>query len=157
MPKGISGSGGVDTSGLGELISELHTVLDVQQQINKTNVAPKADDTDIKKINAEISGLRKNIENTQRTNLELWNTKDIQKTVNSTINSIDKIYNKFKDSPDSMSESVRKNFLESYTVLETYGNRFGQNLTGKYQNLFSGLTSVLNKEVSSSIDRKSVV
>ena len=151
MPNGITGSGGVDTSALDGLISKLESVLDVQQQVNQNKIAPKADDTDIKKINNEISNLRKNIENTQRTNLELWNTKDVQKTVNSTINSIDKIYNKFKDTPDAISEDMRKSFLESYTILETYGNRFGQNLTGKYKDLFNGLTSILNKEISSSM------
>ena len=148
MPKGVTGSGGVDTSALDGLVSRLESVLDTQNKINQTKLTPKADDSEVKKLKKSINELWDEARNTKRTDLELWNTKTVKKDIDSikkeALNSgvdIEKFIESFDISKIS-SESISKGekyFLKFYAFLETYSNKFGQEISSIYKNIFDSI------------------
>lgn len=142
MANGISGSGGVDSSSLDYLLGQLNNILSKQSEINNTKLNPKADGGELKNINKQLSELRENINKTERTNIELFNTKAVQRKIHEAQDSIDNILKRIDNSTDQMSSDMQKSFIENFKVLELFGKRFGENLVSEYQDIFKKLTNI---------------
>lgn len=166
MAKGITGSGGVDTSALDGLISKLNSVLDTQQEINQIKIKPQADDSDIQKVKKSVEDLWSEARNTNRTKLELWDTKTVQKEIGNITAKLEELAKSFDISKES-SESVsltEKEFLRLYATLKQYSDKFGQEISSTYKNMFNSifknadvfkqddLSAYFNKYLSSASD-----
>lgn len=166
MAKGITGSGGVDTSALDGLISKLNSVLDTQQEINQIKIKPQADDSDIQKVKRSVEDLWNEARNTNRTKLELWDTKTVQKEIGNITAKLEELAKSFDISKES-SESIsltEKEFLRLYATLKQYSDKFGQEISSTYKNMFNSifknadvfkqdyLSEYFNKQLSSASD-----
>lgn len=141
MPKGISGSGGVDSSALDGLINQLNNILDKQNEINATKVSPKADDKGLKPITKTLEEIRNEAKNTSRTNIELWNTKALKKQIGEAKKILDDSLKSFDISKIS-SENIsgfEKEFLNAFATIKTYSEKYGQEIASEYQNMFDAI------------------
>ena len=142
--KGIKNSGGVDDTKLDAIIDKALSVLDVTDKINNTPIKPKTDDSEIRKLTKSIDQLWEEARNTKRTNIELWNTKAVQKQVNDAENILNDFVESFDISKIS-SEQINKDekqFIKSFATLKRYSEQFGQDINQTYQNIFD---SIFNK------------
>ena len=144
MANGITGSGGVDTSSLDGLLQRLEDILTTQDKINSTNIKLKADDSEIKQVKKSVDDLWKEARESQRTKLELWDTKSVQKEINGITAKLEQLIKGFdisKISAENIS-STEKDFLKLYATLQQYSNKFGQEISSSYKNVFD---SIFNK------------
>lgn len=145
MPNNLSGNGGFSTSDLREALGYLKDIRDMQEQINTINVSPKADDSDIKKLNKEISELKQNIENQPKTTSQLFDTKIIQNNINKAQSQLDKFYDKIKSKERDLTPLQTKSFLQNYKTLEKYTEHFGEDLISKYKSIYDEMMASYSK------------
>lgn len=141
MANSIGGNGGVDTSSLDHLLSQLNNILDKQSEINSTRIKPKSDDSEIKKISKSIEELRDEAKNTSRTNLELWNTNALKKQVGEAkriLGELSKSFDISKISPENVS-GFEKEFLKAFATIKAYSEKYGQEISAEYQNIFNSI------------------
>ena len=141
---GISGSGGVITTKLDEALSILMQMKKATDMINKSKIDPPVNTERIKELNQEISEVRKNVEGTSRTNIELFNTQSIQKNIAKTKTVIDGLYEKINTQGRKLTFEQSRSFVNSFKTLEKYGDRFGVDLTSKYSSIFNEMMQSLN-------------
>ena len=141
---GISGSGGVITTKLDEALSILMQMKKATDMINKSKIDPPVNTERVKELNQEISEVRKNVENTSRTNTELFNTQSIQKNIDKTKTVIDGLYEKINTQGRKLTYEQSRSFVNSFKTLEKYEERFGVDLTSKYSSIFNEMMQSLN-------------
>lgn len=141
MANSIGGNGGIDSSSLDQLLSQLNNILDKQSEINSTRIKPKSDDSEIKKISKSIEELRDEAKNTSRTNLELWNTNALKKQVGEAkriLGELSKSFDISKISPENVS-GFEKEFLKAFATIKAYSEKYGQEISAEYQNIFNSI------------------
>lgn len=153
MPKGISNDGGIDTSELKEIKDFLMESIKIQKDINNITVKPKGDDSGLKPVRKSLETIKKEINEIDVNDDELWNTKTIQKAIKSAQDEIDKLKKAthgFLDEFDNNKQITK--FISNFKLLETYGKRFGKDLISDYKNAFD---SLMNRISDAFINKKS--
>lgn len=146
-PKGITGSGGVVTTQLDEILATLSQVKQSIADTNKQKIDPPVNTDRLKELNDEITHVRENISKQSRTNDELFNTNAIQKNIGKATALLDSFFDKIQNQGKKLTGNETKAFIDSFKTLEAYGMRFSKDLTSKYQSIFSDMfQSVQNKE-----------
>lgn len=146
MPKGISGSGGVDDSELKGIKNALFELVKIQKNINDTTVSPKGDDSSLRPVRKSLDTIRDEISEIGTSDVELWNTKTIQRSVRFAQEEINKIKRATHGFQDEFDDEIQiKKFIDAFKTLEIYGKRFGQDLTSEFKNAYDLLLSNINR------------
>lgn len=141
MPRGITGSGGVDTSSLDAVVSKLEEILQTQSEINEKRVAPKGDDSNLIPVRKSLETIREEIEKTNSKDIDFLNSKTIKKSVNEAITELEKIKkstNNFEDDMKNM--SIAENFIKNFKLLDEYSKRLGKDLVKEYRQIFKDIS-----------------
>ena len=142
MANSIGGNGGIDSSSLDQLLSQLGEILNKQSEINTTKVKPKVDDSELKPIRKSLETIREEVEKTNSSEIDFLNTRVIKKSINNALSELDrikKITHNFED--DIKDVNILKTFIKNFELLNGYSKKFGKNLVEEYRKIFDEMTN----------------
>lgn len=136
---------GIDDSSMRDILSIAQQLLKTRDDLDRQKTKLRMDNTDVINAKKEYDELIKDITSTKRTEAEIFNTPAIQKNIANITKSMDGFYDRVQNRGKELTPIQTKNFIEGFKTLELYSEKFGQNLTGKYQGMYDNITSALNK------------
>lgn len=135
----------LDTSDLSEILGIAKELYKTGQDLNQQRTKLKVDSTDVEKAKKEYDGLVNDINSTNRTKAEIFDSKAIQSTISKITKQMDTLYNKLQNPDKNLTPIQTKSFIEGFKTLELYSDQFGQDLKSKYQSIYDTITSATNK------------
>ena len=144
----VTGSGGVSSSKLDDVLDKLNKTIDLEDEINKKKVTPNVDSNPIKEINKNLDGLKDRLSNQEKSKTELFDSKRIQKTIQKVQTDLDFLYNKIINKNQELTENQLKTFVDGFKILDKYEKEFGVDLTSKYSSIMNEMLASIQKAVS---------
>lgn len=135
----------LDTSSMEQVLSIAKEILSVSKDLNQQRTKLKVDYSEVGKAKSEYDKLVNDIEHSEKTQAQLFDTKAVQSTIDKITKQMDTLYNKLQKEGSTLTPFQTESFIKGFKTLEAYSDRFGKNLTSKYQDIFNTVTSQMDE------------